>query len=84
VPWWEGMSPPPSYIRSTLGGEFDTSGLRELLGRSLLSSPPHVHSLSPISLVWLPKRLRRSEGDSTATRQSAVGIPNQIQTDLLP
>jgi hypothetical protein len=43
---------PPSYIRRPLGGEFDTSGLREFLGRALLPSPPHPPSLSPLSLSW--------------------------------
>jgi hypothetical protein len=44
-------------------------------------------SLSPslsISLVWLPKGLRRSEGDSIAARRIATGLPDQIQTGLLP
>jgi hypothetical protein len=60
--------------------------LRELLARALLSSPPHVPPLSPLSLslMWLTKGLRRSEGDSTAACQSAAGILDLIQTDLLP
>jgi hypothetical protein len=78
-------SPPPSYIRRLLGGELDMCGLRKLLGRSLLPSPPHAPPLSylSLSLVWLPEGLRRSEGDSTAARRSAARILDEIQTDLL-
>jgi hypothetical protein len=36
---YQGVSSPPSpYIKAPLGGELDTRGLRELLGRALLSS----------------------------------------------
>jgi hypothetical protein len=38
---WGKLSPFPLY-KEPLGGEFDTSGLREFLGRALLSSPPHA------------------------------------------
>jgi hypothetical protein len=60
-----GKVSPPHYIKGPLGGELDTHGLRELLGRALLSSPPLVPVLSPLSLMWTPEGLRRSEGDST-------------------
>jgi hypothetical protein len=33
--------------------------------------------------VWLTEGLHQSEGDSTTARQSAAGIPDRIQTDLL-
>jgi hypothetical protein len=59
----------------------DTRGLRELLGRVFLSSPPHA---PPLSLSCGPEGLRRSEGDSIAARRSPAGIPNQIQTNVLP
>jgi hypothetical protein len=45
--------PSSPYIRSPLAGEFDTSGLRDVLEE--LSSPPHAPPLSHLSLMWLPK-----------------------------
>jgi hypothetical protein len=48
------------------------------------SSPPHAPPLSPLSLMWLPEGLCRSEVDSTAARRSALGILDRIQTNLLP
>jgi hypothetical protein len=47
----EGRMPPLStYIKGPLGGEFDTSGLREFIRRAFLSSPHHAPSLSYLSL----------------------------------
>jgi hypothetical protein len=43
------LSPVPLYT-GPLGGELDMGGLRELLGRALLSSPPHAPPTSPLSL----------------------------------
>jgi hypothetical protein len=34
--------------------------------------------------MWLPEGLRRSEVNSTTARHHAAGIPDLIQTDLLP
>jgi hypothetical protein len=34
--------------------------------------------------MWLPEGLRRSEDYSTAACRRAAGIPDLIQTDLLP
>jgi hypothetical protein len=80
-----GVSLPLSaYIKTPLRGELDTSGLRELLGRALLSSYPHAPPLFPLSPVWLPEGLRRSEGDFTTAQRSVAGILDRIQTDLLP
>jgi hypothetical protein len=74
--------PPPSYIRSPLGGELDTRGLREFLWRS--SPLPLMRISSPLSLMWLPKGLRRREVNSTAAHRRAAVIPDLIQTNLLP
>jgi hypothetical protein len=50
-----------------------------------LSSPlPLMCHPSPLSLSWLAEGLCRSEDDSTTARRSAAGIPDRIQTDLLP
>jgi hypothetical protein len=64
--------PPPHYIKALLRGELDTRGLRELLGKS--SPLPSCTTPIPLSLVWLLDGLRRSEGDSTTARRSAVEI----------
>jgi hypothetical protein len=81
-----GCAPSLHLYKGTPRGEFDTSGLREFLRRDLLSFPHHAPPLSllPLSLMWILEGLRRSEDDSTATRLSAAGIPDRIQTDLLP
>jgi hypothetical protein len=75
---------PSTYIR----GPLEESLTQVDWGSSLeeLFSPLHLmHHPSPLSLsiVWLPEGLRGSEGDSSAARRSAMGILDQIQTDLL-
>jgi hypothetical protein len=72
----------PHPIRRPLGGEFDTSGLREFLRKS--SSLLLMRLPSPLSLMWLPEGLHRSDVNSIAARRHVVGIPDIIQTDLLP
>jgi hypothetical protein len=54
-----------------------------------LSSPLPLMRLpspapTPLPLMWLREGLHRSEFKSTTAHRRAAGIPDRIQTDLLP